>query len=218
MSPIWPWPRLELRNMRILRRALLVAFAVSAFTTSALADDEASNVTHVVAGPYGRCYAKSIPDHVYDPEDGPRQQGRTMVYRVSSSEDALVQTYSWFSQRLFVRCGPADTIVVVRLGPWHRGHNPQADHLAIAFYQGGNLLKRYSTLDIAGVEKAQSGSLSTYRNVSASVSHYTVFGSAPEMVKITTARGAVFEDSWVIRARTVDGRLLSFDMNTGEFR
>ena len=204
--------------MRNLSRALLIVLALPAFARSAVADDEASNVAHVVAGPYGRCYAKSVPDHVYDPADEPRQQGRTMVYRVGNSEDVLVQRLDWFSQRLFVRCGPADDIVVVRLGPWHRGHEPHADHLAIAFYKEGKLLKRYSTLDIAGDEKAQSGGPTIYRNVSTSVSHYTVFDSAPEMVKITTARGAVFEDNWVIRAKTIDGRLLIFDMATGNLR
>lgn len=202
--------------MRIPSRALLIAAAVSAFTTPVLADDEASNVAHVVAGPYGRCYAKSVPDHIYDPVDEPRQQGRTMVYRVGKTSDVLIQRYDWFSQRFFVRCGPANDVVVVRLGPWHRGHDPHPDHLAIAFYQGEKLLKRHSTLDIAGGEKAQNGGLSKYRNVSASESHYSVFDTAPEMVKITTARGAVFEDSWVIRAKTVDGRLLTFDMATGE--
>lgn len=204
--------------MRYRSRVLLMALAVSAFASSAVADDEASNVAHVVPGPYGRCYAKSVPDHVYDPEDEPRQQGRTIVYRVGDSEDVMVQRLDWFSQRLFVRCGPADDIVVVRLGPWHRGHDPHADHLAIAFYKEGNLLKRYSTLDIAGGEKAKNGGPSIFKNVSASVSHYTVFATAPEMVKITTARGAVFEDNWVIRAKTVDGRLLTFDMGTGDLR
>lgn len=204
--------------MRYRSRVLLIALAVSAFASSAVADDEASNVAHVVAGPYGRCYAKSVPDHVYDPEDEPRQQGRTMVYRVGNSEDVLVQRLDWFSKQLFVRCAPGDDIVVVRLGPWHRGHDPHADHLAIAFYKGGQLLKRYSTLDIAGGEKAENGELSPYKNVSASVSHYTVFDAAPEMVRITTAQGAIFEDNWVIRARTVDGRPLTFDIETGDFQ
>jgi hypothetical protein len=196
----------------------LIALAVAPFPRPALADDEASNFSHVVAGPYGRCYAKSVPKHTYDPADEPRQQGRTMVYRVGNAEDVLVQTFNWFSQILFLHCGPEDGIVVVRVGPWHRGHEPHTDHLAIAFYQGGTLSKRYSTLDIAGDEKAQSGSCSSYKNALASVSHYTVFESAPEMIKVTNVRGAVSEDRWVIRAKTVDGHLLNFDMATGELR
>ena len=199
-------------------RVLLIALAVSVFASSAVADNEASNVAHVVAGPYGRCYAKSVPDHVYDPEDEPRQQGRTMIYRVGNSKDVVVQRLDWFSQRLFVKCGPADGIVVVRLGPLHRGHEPRADHLAIAFYKEGKLLKRFSTLDIVSGEKTQNSSPAIYENVSASVSHYTVFDGVPEMVKITTARGSVFEDNWVIRAKTVDGRELTFDMATGNLQ
>jgi len=202
--------------MRNLNRVLLIVLAVPAFVSSAVADDEVSNVAHVAVGPYGRCYAKSVPGHVYDPVDQPRQQGRTMVYRVGTSEDVLVQRFNWFSQRLFVSCVPADDIVVVRLGPWHRGHEPHADHLALAFYKGGKLLKRFSTVDIAGGNKTIHGGLSSYRNVSRSASHYTVFNSGPEMAKVTTSVGPVFEENWVIKAKTVDGRLLIFDMATGE--
>jgi hypothetical protein len=200
------------------RRLLLIVLIWPACLNSAMADQEASNVPHVAAGPYGRCYAKSVPDHLYDPDGEPRQQGRTIVYRVETSEDVLVQVYPWFSQQIFVNCTLAQKIVVVRLGPWHRGHDPRSDHLAIAFYKGGKLLKHYSTLDIAGGEKALNGGFSAYRNVSASVSHYSVFASAPEMVKITTARGPVFKYNWMIRAETVDGRLLTFDMSTGELQ
>ncbi len=204
--------------MPILGCALLTALAGLAGLNSALADQEASNVAHVAAGPYGRCYAKSIPRHDYDPEGGTRQQGRTEIYQVADSEDVLVQQYDWFSQVLFVRCRNGSEPVVVRVGPWHRGHNPRLDHLAIAFYQGGKLIKRYSTLDIAGNEKAEKGAFSKYKNVSASVSHYTVFASLPELTKITETIGSTFTQDWVIKATTIDGRALVFDIETGELR
>jgi len=204
--------------MRNFSRALIIALVGLTPARPALADDEASNLAHVVAGPYGRGYTNSVPDHDYDSLDQPRQQGRTMVYRVGNTEDVPVHTFDWFSQQLFVLCGPTDSILVARLGPWHCGHNPHADHLAIAFYRGDKLLKRYSTMDIAGEEKAQSGGNSICKNVSASVSHYSVFGSAPEMIRITRARGAIFEGDWVIRAGRVNGCLLTFSMTTGELR
>ena len=75
-----------------------------------------------------------------------------------------------------------------------------------------------TTLEIAGGESAADGRLSKYKNVSASVSHYTVFQSEPEMVRVTTVEGAVYSENWVIEATTVDGRVLSFDMETGEHR
>jgi len=204
--------------MRISGRVLLIALLGFMSADPALADDEASNVAHVVAGSYGRCYAKSVPKHIYDPEGEPRQQGETRVYRVNEAEDVLVNVYDWFSQRLFVRCSPADDIIVVRAGPWHRGHDAAADHLVIAFYRGGKVVKSYSTLEIAGGELATDGGFSKYKNVSASVSHYTVFESEPEMIKATTVEGYVYSETWLIQATTIDGRVLTFDMETGELQ
>ena len=201
-----------------LHRLLLIALLGITIASPALADQEASNVAHVTAGPYGRCYAKSVPAFAYDPEGEARQQGVTKVYRVTDGEDVLVNVYDWFSQQLFVRCSLTDDTVVVRTGPWQRGQDPQADHLAIAFYSGGKLVKSYSTLDIAGDEQATDGGISKYKNVSASVSHYTVFASGPERIKITTLEGPVYFVGWQIVATTIDGRPLTFDMETGEVR
>jgi hypothetical protein len=50
------------------------------------------------------------------------------------------------------------------------------------------------------------------------VSHYTVFASGPELTKITEQAGSTFKEDWVIEATTVDGRMLVFDMATGELR
>ena len=209
------WKRWRMRNSG---RVLLIALAGLACASPALADEEASNVAHVTAGPYGRCYAKSVPKHIRDPQGEPRQQGVTRVYRVGDTEDVLVHVYDWFSQRIFVKCGPLDDIIVVRAGPWQRGHDARTDHLALAFYRGGALLKSYSTLDISGAEAATDGGISRYKNVSASVSHYTVFASGPEMIKVTTSDGPFFTENWWIRAATIDGRSLTFDMETGEVR
>lgn len=202
--------------MRGLVSMLTIAWV--AWANPALADDEASNVAHVVAGPYGRCYAKSVPSHVYDPEGEPRQQGQTDIYHVRKAADLLVRRYRWFSQTLFVNCLPGGEPVVVRVGPWPRGHNPSADHLAIAFYQAGQPIRRYSTLDIVGDDKSEEGDLSDHKKVSASESHYTVFASGPAMTKITKSVGSIFKEDWVIEATAIDGRVLVFDMATGELR
>jgi len=205
-------------NGPLVTPKLLIALAGLAWAGTALADQEASNVAHVVAGPYGRCYAKSVPRHLYDPDGGPRQQGRTEIYRVGNSEDVLLQEYDWFSQTLFIRCRPGSGTAVIRVGPWQRGHDPRADHLAIAFYRDGRLIRRYSTLDIAGGAIAAPGAFSKYKNVSASVSHYSVFASDPELVKTTAASGSAFKEEWTVKAKTVDGRNLTFDIETGELR
>ncbi len=201
--------------MHNLGYIFIMALAVFLFGTSAFSDSEVSNFTHVVTGNYGRCYAKSVPKHVSDPHGKPRQQGHTEIYRVEKKKDVLLHRFDWFSHKLFIRCFHKVEAFTVRVGPWHRGHNPRADHLAIAFYKGKQLLKRYSTLDIAGGQKAKNGGLSEYKNVVASVSHYAVFVSGPEMLNQSEAIKK-FKKNWVIKAKTVDGRLLIFDVMTGE--
>jgi hypothetical protein len=47
--------------MRVIGPTLLLTAAGLAWVGFATADQEASNVAHVTAGPYGRCYAKSVP-------------------------------------------------------------------------------------------------------------------------------------------------------------
>jgi hypothetical protein len=81
-----------------------VALPVSAillltFAASPRRDQEASNVPHVVASSFGRCYAKSVPDSLFH-----SQAGHTYVYAVRASDDTLVATYDWYSQRIFLEC------------------------------------------------------------------------------------------------------------------
>ncbi len=79
------WDHLQLRK---LGHVLAITLAGLVCASSALADEEVSNVAHVVAGPYGRCYAKSVPAKIYDLEGEPRQQGRTTLYHVGDGRDA----------------------------------------------------------------------------------------------------------------------------------
>lgn len=202
------------RNIKVLSLTLL---SCSITPLTAIADDEMSNFAHATASPYGRCYGKSIPKHIYD-LDNARQAGTTQIYRVHEPEDQLIGTYDWFAQKFFVLCrGTADALLI-RIGPWQRGHNPNADHLALSFYANGKLLKSYSTLDIAGDILAKRPSFSKYKNVSASVSHYTVFKQQPQLKKRQHQDGVVFTEEWVVQAITVDGRTLIFDPKTGKLR
>ena len=198
----------------ILGAAFLIALAGAG---PAHADEEIGNVAHIATGPYGQCYTRSVPLHARDPMVGaPRQQGHTEVYAVGDGGDTLVARHDWFSQTLFLSCRPGTDILLVRVGPWHRGHDPRPDHLAIAFYRGGELVRRYSTLDIAGDEPSDGRTISAYANVAASVSHYRVFSAGPEMVRRTVGKGSARREEWVITATTVDGRELVFDMATGD--
>lgn len=162
------------------------------------ADEEASNVAHVAASSYGRCYAKSVP------EESSGQRGTTRVYRVGAAQDTLEHSFDWFSQRIYIECnvsppsGPV-AISVVRFGPWPRGHEASDEHLALAFYFDGKLKRRYSILDIA----------ETAENVSWSVSHYSVI----ETIEGFRWSGSGNRYEFVVR--TIDGRTLRFDPATG---
>ena len=180
-------------------KSFLIGIALTAVAVAVRADSEAPNTAHVAASEYGRCYVKSVPD------DWHGQKGTTRVYQVGAAEDTLLHTFDWFSQRIHIECfvsppsGPVQT-AVVRFGPWARGHQANDRQLALAFYFGGELKRRYSTLDIAG----------TPDNVSRSVSHYTVI----EAVDGFRWLGSANRYEFVVR--TSDGRTLRFDPSTGE--
>ena len=191
-------PRLDRRFAGALAAGTLAVATRGVAGTGAPVDDEASNVPHVAASAYGRCYAKVVPDSLYG------QDGRTTVYWVQALEDSLLATHDWYSQRIYLECnvaagdGPVG-LSVVRMGPWARGQQARAEDLALAFYRNGKLLRRYSTLAIAGRPD----------RVRASVSHYVV---------IDSILGYQWVDSnqYQFVLRTVDGRRLIFDPATGE--
>lgn len=178
-------------------RAALAAIGVLFATSPAFADDEASNRPLVVASEYGNCYAKSIPYASYGNE------GQTRVYVVENGDDTIAATFDWYSNRLHLECNVADSsgataISVVEFGPWARGQEATDDVLALAFYWNGRLLRRYSTLDIAG----------TPNNVIASVSHYSV---VEEVIGYQWADGNRYRFS----IRTIDNRTITFDAGAG---
>ena len=114
------------------------------------------------------------------------------MYQVTAGSDTLIETYPWYSVRIHLDCA-----TTVQFGPWARGRQATAGHLAIAFHAKGRLLRSYSMLDIAGSPD----------NVAASVSHYEVFREI---------EGFAWESSRaVFRVTTVDGRRLTFDPATG---
>ncbi|MCP5120088.1 MAG: hypothetical protein GY953_55535 [bacterium] len=183
----------EMRGGRTFLCAALLASAFPAF-----GDQEAGNVVVVRASEHGRCYAKSVPDDLYG------GKGNTTVFRVSKGEDVPLHSYNWFSQRIFIECNVSDSktpvgVAVVRLGPWPRGHQATSEQLAIGFNFKGNVVKEYSTLDIAGSPD----------NVSRSVSHYTVIRKALGFRRLSG-------NEYAFEIETTSGRTLALDPATGE--
>lgn len=180
-------------NRCVLATSVLLGLLRSA---AVHADEEAGNLPHVQSDSWGRCYAKSVPAETYG------EAGTTRVYEVTATEDRLLASYDWFSQQIHLQCNMSNNgdsgVSVVQIGPWPRGHAASADHLAIAFHFNDRLLRRYSTLDIAGRSD----------NVQASVSHYMV-------VERIDGYRWTDGDRYAFDLRTVDGRRLSFDPTTG---
>ena len=184
---------------------------------TATADDEMSNVAHVAAGPSGRCYARSVPKHVYDPDDD-RQAGTTSLFTVKDTGDTLARHYDWFSQQLLVLCDLPfpERSILVRVGPWPRGDAPRADHLALAFYASGRLVKRYATKDIVDIVAKRPACPNDVPPFLRSVSHYSVLGVEPRLEAVTANEGPVFHARWRVRTSDLCGRPLLFDPASGE--
>lgn len=176
------------------KRILLIFLFLFTATNISFADEEAGNRTYVQSSDYGLFYGKSVPAESYG------LKGKTQIFQVTPDQDTLLYTYDWYSPEIFIYGYSAGPIVyVVKFGAWTRGHTANAQDLAVAFYKNDKLLKEYSTLDIAKDEK----------NVSASVSHYTVFN-----------KKLGFRRPWgnqiIFDVERDNGEILSFNTDTGE--
>ncbi len=176
-----------------MKRTLITIIFILLITPYSLADQEAGNRTYVQSSDYGQFYVKSVPKEQYG------LAGTTRVYQVQNTDDILLYTYDWYSPEIYVygfTAGP--TVYIIQFGPWHRGHQANSEDLAIALYKNDQLLKNYSTLDIAGEET----------NVSASVSHYTIF-----------KKKLGFRRPWgnqiIFDVELHNGNMLSFNTDTG---
>ena len=161
-----------------------------------IADSTRPNTPIVAAGNDGTCYAKSVPSEFMG------QKGTTKIYIVGTLKDSVTDSYNWYSDEIYISCkawinGRSET-TVVRMGPWADGLVANQSDLAIAFYLNGKLLKKYSTLDIAGKPT----------NVHNSVSHYKVFSS------ILGFKWKYDEPSYFVAIR-IDGVEMKFDTSTG---
>lgn len=181
-----------------MKRACLASFVFLFALFSAGADDEASNTATVRVNRFGNCYAKSVPSEPYG------SKGTTKVYAVRSGDDVLLHTFAWYSSEFYLECNVGQPnqqvgVSIIQFGPWARGRQANRNDMALAFYFSGKLVRKYSTLDIAG----------SPNNVASSVSHYTV---------IQRVDGYRWQQSnyYTFEVLTSDRRLLVFDPTTGK--
>ncbi len=181
-----------------MKKLSFVSCAALALAVSILyADQPAPNIPYVKSGTWGRCYVKAIPAEYYG------EKGITKLYLVKKDADELIHTYPWFSQSVYLQgnmVGPDGSgISVVRMGPWHDKIGPAPGDMALEFYFGPRLLKRYSTQDIAGKG-------SDYQRTRG---HYSV-------IKEVKGYRWIDSNSYAFDIVTFGGRTISIDPATGK--
>jgi hypothetical protein len=171
---------------------LWISFTLS--VGSSAAQEGLANRVYVATDAFGQVFVKSIPDEPYG------FKGTTKVYLAGKSQDTLIQTYPWYSQKVFVASfGGERDVYVVQTGEWHPGPEAAEGDLALAFFKNQAALRRYSTLDIAGGKGEVNVSGTRYSPFSRLIGFRHPFGGQFAF-DIETARGA----------------LLSFDAETGD--
>ncbi|MBN1534785.1 MAG: hypothetical protein JXA20_19090 [Spirochaetes bacterium] len=149
-----------------MRGAITIAFfAALAISVSVSADDEQSTYPYVSVALTGRYYFKMLPAEkgYYDHDAG---TGIMCTLSRQGTEKELWRTGGWYAFRTYPSY---DGECLVRIGNWPRGRRPAKDHLAVAFYKRGVLMKRYSTSDL----------IKENARVLPSVSHYEFLASVP---------------------------------------
>jgi hypothetical protein len=120
----------------------------------------------------------------------------------------LYRVQGWYSWKVYVSEKGRH---LVRMGPWNTGSRPQKDHLAVAFYKDGKLLKSYSTAEL----------VKDHGKVAASVSHYQWEAadssenlSEGQIASLKAGLGYDYTNRFVLH--TIDGWTYSFNTDTGE--
>jgi hypothetical protein len=140
---------------------LLLATVVVAW-----ADTELPNFVYVAAAstdgssPRGDRFAKCVPSDLLG------STGATTIYLAKADGDVVLHSYRWYSPQIYLSVMKGKTSLA-RFWSWQAGSEANSNHIAFAFYRDGELIKKYSTLEIAG----RSG------NILASVSQYLWYRS-----------------------------------------
>jgi hypothetical protein len=141
--------------------ALLLIYSI------AWADSEAPPYPYVTVSEYGGYYFKMIPDkqNQYDGDNG---SGICFEVTTDQTDKILWTTTGWYA---FVTYLSYDGAYLIRMGNWPRGQELSSEHLAVAFYKEGELLKSYSTKDL----------VKDPSSIERTVSHYSWSAESPKL-------------------------------------
>jgi hypothetical protein len=161
-------------------------------------DSEMSPMPYVAAAESGRCFFKMSPDPEHPSE---REFGFGYAYKagLQLADELLWRTEGWYAFEVFLS---DDGRYLVRLGNAPRGLEPSREHLAVAFYDRGVLLKSYSTDELIR-DKSQ---------VHHSASHYAYKLGGSEGAHLSREPGGPTH----LVLTTIDLIRYTFDVATGD--
>jgi hypothetical protein len=170
----------------------LMASAALLAAVVVLADSPAAPEAYIATSSSGRYTFHMFPAN----ED----YGVAYEIKPSGGLKELWRIKGWYSFKVFLA---DDGSHLVRMGPWNFGSDPASDHLAVAFYRDGKLLKSYSTAEL----------VKDHSRVRRSSSHYQWLNER-EM----GAEGPQLDWNGQFNLTTADGINYRFDVTTGEIK
>lgn len=121
--------------------------------------------------------------------------GKAYKLNDDGSSTLMWEVSGWYSFENYLS---SDGRYLVRMGDWPQGETVSKDHMAVAFYDNGKELKRYSTADL----------VKNPRKIQRTVSHYFWLAEDQTYPKIE------YKNNFLLKA--IDGYIHEFDMETGE--
>jgi hypothetical protein len=139
-------------------KRLIPLLLIAVCCTQVHADTEALPYPYVSVSADGRYYFKMLPDPK-DMCDENKSKGTMFEVSATGPDKALWSVSGWYARKTYVSC---DGKYLVRMGNWPRGA-PSKNHIAVAFYMNGELVKSHSTVDLLKDPSRVPRSMSHYK-------------------------------------------------------
>ena len=170
-------------------RRIIYILLLSFCSIIALADSERMPIPQIFSSPNNTYYLKLVPDRQFD-----EKKAKGYVYKVGHEKDNLqYEIFGWHSFSVLLS---PDGENIVRLGPWPRAGTPPDKALAIAFYNNGKLIKKYTVSDL----------IENPRDLPQSISHYSWGGRLK------------WSGNWwenTVQVTTEENKVIKFNIKTG---
>ncbi|WP_162926377.1 hypothetical protein [Teredinibacter purpureus] len=181
-----------------MKKVILLIF-IAIIPYEMWADSPAMPIPYVEPSSYGSFYFKMIPE-VGSYENGEyeiKSPAYGVAYELLENGDSreLWEVQGWYAFQVYLS---NEAEYLVRMGNWASGKKPSKEDLAVAFYHKGVLLKEYSTADLIKIK----------RSVQRTVSHYFWRSDDQEFPKME------YKNKFLLK--TIENRLYTFDISTGE--